>query len=500
MLKKLFTKKKPAELLLSLIVLLILTCVVILMVKSRSWRLLWDAAVFHYLAWLITEGVVPYRDIFDIQFPGTYIVHILIIKLLGGSDGAWRIFDLSCLVIIDGLILLFCRPFGRLTAWLGVALFSSFHLFNGPLYAGQRDYYLIIFIISGMYFIARYMEKRSGILLLVLSGLLLGAGASIKPYAGLLCLFLLAILFLHAFLNGRKWCQPCIVFLFSLSVVPVALLIWLWVIGGLYSFIDIALNYLLPFYSKFKFQLFSPGRFSLFTGLPFAELLLVAVIGLISCFNNSENRLRKVLLFTGLVYGFFHYFMQVHNEYQLYPFAFFLFIIIASWVKEITCRYPLMLKILMAIIVLHVSLQTLYRSTNNIITPPFYITDFKCKNDLVRDLRDKVPPGKTVQVMDSMSGAIHALYVMKYHQPTRFFFDALFFHDISAPYIQSLRREFLNKLQHDPPLFFVVTKVSWPLNGYERLKEFPELLTWINNNYALEVQREYYRLYKRVSR
>ena len=99
------------------------------MVKSRSWRLLWDAAVFHYLAWLITEGVVPYRDIFDIQFPGTYIVHILIIKLLGGSDGAWRIFDLSCLVIIDGLILLFCRPFGRLTAWLGVALFSSFHLF-----------------------------------------------------------------------------------------------------------------------------------------------------------------------------------------------------------------------------------------------------------------------------------------------------------------------------------------------------------------------------------
>ena len=37
---------------------------------SRHWPLVHDAPIMHYLAWRISEGAVPYRDLFDMNFPG----------------------------------------------------------------------------------------------------------------------------------------------------------------------------------------------------------------------------------------------------------------------------------------------------------------------------------------------------------------------------------------------------------------------------------------------
>lgn len=58
------------------------------LVQSFGWRLHFDTAVMHYIAYLINEhGFAPYRDIFDINMPGSYLVHMAVGKLLGSVQG-----------------------------------------------------------------------------------------------------------------------------------------------------------------------------------------------------------------------------------------------------------------------------------------------------------------------------------------------------------------------------------------------------------------------------
>jgi len=57
----------------------------------------------HYIAWVIGEGGVPYRDVFDMNLPGVYLIHAAVIGLLGRGDLAWRLFDLGWLAATGAL-------------------------------------------------------------------------------------------------------------------------------------------------------------------------------------------------------------------------------------------------------------------------------------------------------------------------------------------------------------------------------------------------------------
>ena len=65
-----------------------------LIIQSVHWPLIHDAPIMHYIAWQILHGGVPYRDILDMNLPGVYLLHILVLKVFGPSDGGWRLFDL----------------------------------------------------------------------------------------------------------------------------------------------------------------------------------------------------------------------------------------------------------------------------------------------------------------------------------------------------------------------------------------------------------------------
>ena len=64
---------------------------------SRGWPLVHDAPLMHYIAWRILEGAAPYRDLFDMNFPGVYAAHLLLLLTLGPGDLAFRAFDLGIL-------------------------------------------------------------------------------------------------------------------------------------------------------------------------------------------------------------------------------------------------------------------------------------------------------------------------------------------------------------------------------------------------------------------
>ena len=56
------------------------------LVSSLHWPLVGDASLMHYVVFLERQGLVPYRDIIDINMPGTYFVEAASMQCFG--DGA----------------------------------------------------------------------------------------------------------------------------------------------------------------------------------------------------------------------------------------------------------------------------------------------------------------------------------------------------------------------------------------------------------------------------
>src|SRR5262249_59318153 len=98
----------------TLIILALAVLVGALAWRSRGWPLIHDAPLMHYIAWRIGEGAVPYRDLFDMNFPGVYLVHVLALRLFGAGDAGWRAFDLAWLTAASLAAAALAAPWARL--------------------------------------------------------------------------------------------------------------------------------------------------------------------------------------------------------------------------------------------------------------------------------------------------------------------------------------------------------------------------------------------------
>src|SRR5204863_386565 len=102
--------------------------VVVLLVLSLPWPLIQDAPVMHYIAWRIGEGDVPYRDLYDINQPGVYVLHLALLRTLGAGDAAWRAFDLAWLAATAGAVALLAARWGAVAAAGAALAFAAYHL------------------------------------------------------------------------------------------------------------------------------------------------------------------------------------------------------------------------------------------------------------------------------------------------------------------------------------------------------------------------------------
>src|SRR5881628_3180919 len=135
----------------------------------------------HYIAWRIGAGAMPYRDIFDMNFPGVYALHLAALGLFGAGDAGWRAFDLAWLAATS-------------LAAAGAGLFfAAYHLAGGAWHAGQRDFLLCPFLLLAALGVARWAERPAERTSLAWGGLALGAGITVKPHAGLLAAALLVL-------------------------------------------------------------------------------------------------------------------------------------------------------------------------------------------------------------------------------------------------------------------------------------------------------------------
>lgn len=496
----------------SLLLFVLLVSLVITIIRSIYWPIPQDSGVMLFISNQILNGKIPYQEVFDINFPGTHLMHMFVIQFIGKSDLAWRIFDLGNLFLIVGGILLFLWKYSKFAAIISALLFSSTHLMYGPINAGQRDYFLLVFLIYAFYVVLVDDKKHasdvatginhenklfssSSILRifrqpLFFTGVLLGSAAMIKPYVVLLGL-LLAVRILFASRKKQDKIRNFLGFAIGSTISPLLVFGWLGKTGGLAGFIDLIFNYLLPFYSSQA----NPSIqvvFSNLLNLPAVIFLMGILIMLLLVTKKIESSVELQLILIGVLYGFLHYYIQGKGWlYHQYPFTLFSLMLVGVslylLLKKGT-RYTIV-GLLMTLLY-----TMIFIGSNSLIIFTSYWDNKEQKSiapltaDILSFNLDKTD---TIQIMDSTHGGTATLLILDIDQPTRFVYDTVFYHDTDTAYIQGLQQEFLDDMKQNMPELIVIYKESGAeFLTLDRLNAFGEFQIFLAENYTLAVDRD----------
>ncbi|HEV8142849.1 MAG TPA: hypothetical protein VGQ77_08325 [Methylomirabilota bacterium] len=458
--------------------------------RSLGWPLIHDAPIMHYVAWRIAEGAAPYRDVFDMNFPGVYVIHLAILRWLGPGDAAWRAVDLGATLVTALAVAALAAPWGRAASLGGACFFTAYHLAGGAWNAGQRDFFLCPFLLAGALGVVRWAEG-AGTPSLLLSGLALGAGLTIKAHAVVFVAALAALVVLRARRRGVSPLPAVVALLAGTTVAPAATVAWIAAVGALDAWREIVFGYLVPLYS----QLSRPADWFYFRW--HAWIAIIAAVGLTVGHLAWARRFtaRHAVVVIGLAYGLIHFVAQRKGwEYHLYPLAAFAAVLLfAGLGSALTARRWLAGVPIVASVVAVVWLLGVKGSEAS--DSDWLRLKAQRVAALGEDLAARTRPGDLVQVFDTTDGGAHALLRGRLIEPTRFVYDFHFYHHVDAPMIQRLRGELIQHLKARPPALVVLLRAGWPAGGYERLDRFPALKEWLARGYHLAHEGDGYRIY-----
>ena len=457
--------------------------------RSLSWPLVHDAPILHYIAWRIAEGAAPYRDVFDMNQPGVYLLHLLVLQTIGAGDLAWRVFDLAWLTLTAATIAAFAAPWGAAAAAGGGLAFAAYHLAGGAWQAGQRDFLLCPFLVAGALGVARWLERRGGVAGLACSGAAKGAAVPVTPHAGLLA-FALGIAVVAVAVRSGGVGAAAFAYGLGVALAPAAMLGWLAAVGALDAWRETVFTYLLPLYAR----LGRDTAWALHRGEVWIALGVGAALSVAGALGARRFGVRHALAVAGVLYGLVHYLAQGKGwEYHLYPLAAFVAPLLFAELEPAVAERrwiaaPLAAGVVAALLLLSVK--------GGEAAPATWEREKAARvRALVGELGTRLRPGDTVQVLDTTEGGAHALLRLRVRQPTRFVYDFHFFHDVDTRFVRALRAELIAGLDARPPRFIVLYERGWPAGGYERVLRFPELAERLETRYRVVVPGAGFRLY-----
>jgi hypothetical protein len=428
--------------------------------RSLDWPLTGDAAIFHFMAGQFLIGLVPYRDLADINMPLLYGIHAAIVWIGGLSDGAWRAFDLLAAALMSVLIFMLVRPAGRAAAVLALLAMLATHLLLGPYAAGQRDYLIAILALAVAWLSVAAVDAtpRRAFYLMAVGACAMSA-ACIKPSALLLCL-------LPPLTIG--WPGRRDVAWTAAGALGAAFVVFgtLAAMGGLEVFIT-TLRTLLPTYASLNhptiWEMLQAGA----AFPPMAGLALAAVLGVAGA---KPARMRAVMGVAA--FGVIHLVVQRKAFfYHAYPLA-----------AAVACWGALSLATLargwalacLALILATTGWQTVEAARR--IEP---YPELRAAAAMQAALESQLPRGTRVQVLDSDRGALLAVARAGMRQATRHmqWFSLILGDDAE-------RTQFLAALAADPPAAILLTNDVWPQRpGFGAMDEWPAFRTFLTSHY-----------------
>lgn len=186
----------------------LLWAAVVLLAGWLPHYLLWpwwsDTEYFAVVAQAWDHGILPYRDLYDFNFPGPTYVHWLLGKVFGwGHTLPFNLLDAALVVGLGVLLTAWSRDrFGRATPGLfGYMAFLGYYLSLNYALVGQRDWHA-----AGLAVLAlATLEMRRDRAGLVVSALAFAAALTVRPHPVVFLPALLSAIDEHAREAGDPW-------------------------------------------------------------------------------------------------------------------------------------------------------------------------------------------------------------------------------------------------------------------------------------------------------
>jgi len=247
--------------------------------------------------------------------------------------------------------------------------------------------------------------------------------------------------------------------------------------------------YLWMFWSKF-------GGFP--TLLPGALLLLYLTLG----FRRQIERAKQIRFYTftalTVIYALVPILSGQFWAYHYFPYIFFA-ILSTSALLDIA-RAPRMNQSIKAVCVVLLA----FALASNLF--PVKHLEWQQRNEqyrliLAKDmetaLRKWVPEGGRVQPVDWTEGALHAMMRARIPIATRFFYEFHFAHHVSRDINATLRTEFMDSLNANPPEVILVAHSRASVFGLDVSYDFPEFDAFRDGQYERVEQDPRYAIYLR---
>jgi hypothetical protein len=171
----------------------LLACAGFYILFTWRWPLVGDSSLIHYIAFLMDRGWAPYRDLGDMNLPGSFLIEWAAMHVFGGGSLAWRLFDLTLLAAIAAGNLAIAGCGNRLAGIFAAVLFAVIHGRDGINNTGQRDLVMAALVVLSYAFLF-HAWRRGSPWATYLFGFAIAAAGTIKPTALPLGVLLLAML------------------------------------------------------------------------------------------------------------------------------------------------------------------------------------------------------------------------------------------------------------------------------------------------------------------
>lgn len=454
--------------------------------STWHWPLVGDASLYHYVAFLMDHGLAPYRQIVEINMPGSYLAEWLVIHTFGPGPLAWRIFDFTLMAATGAAMILIARPYGWFAGFAAAALFALIHGQDGVAFPGERD--LIMTALLGWACALVILSWRRGAQWLIfLAALLAGLASTIKPLTIVAGVALVVVAMLHRRSRAMPWGRAAVYGCAGLLLPLLAVYAYLVYEHAVGAFIATMLGLTRYYNGMYRRGLVFLLQHSV---APIGALVL---IWLLLRVTQKQWNWEKGLLAGGVLFGLLSYCGQARGfPYHRYPLLFFLLLLMAidflAAFRQPVMRYFAALGTVYALLIL--APQCAIKAARFDWRNQEFIS--MLSSDL-NDLGGSSLSGH-VQCFDTIAGCINTLYRDQLVQATGFIYDCYGYAPrgtVMPGTIDRYRAAFMDALLRNPPQVVVVTNQYCQTgpDGYDKLKRWPQANAWLAEHYRLYVER-----------
>lgn len=455
------------------------------------WKWMWDTQVMHYIVFLMDHGFAPYKDIYDINMPGSYLTERWAIGIFGGGDLGWRLYEFTLLGTMTAAMIVIARPYDWMAGLFAGVLFSLAYGSLGPYEAAQRDEVMTVLLFVGYAFLFVAM-RRGWPGLMVPFGLAVGIAILIKPTV---LPFGIGLLLFPFFALKRRGEAP-------------AAYVWLGIAGFALA-LAILLDFLLPQHALGPFLFIltrlvphyaSQARPSIWIlvrrGLPLSVVLYATIAVVLAATRRQRANWEMWEIRVGFLFGAVSYFAQ-RKAYEHHRIAYICFGLLwaglemTEAMKDRGWRRNLGVAGMAFAVLVMVPVSARRLSRRHDTNPAAYVIE----DDLERLGGDRLQ--HKVQCLDMVGGCLNALYRLGLVQSTGFTGDSLFFAPDDTAVVPYYRKIFWDDIHRDPPKVIVLSDEWYTESSYtfDKLNAWPEFRDYLNSAYRLDATQGTFVLY-----